>query len=156
VGLLQQIGQAQAVGRLVVNLPALLQAPVGSASDISVRDGDLLVVPRQPYEVTVIGQVQNATSHTYDANSQLDDYIALSGGMTRNADRRKTYVIRADGTVQQPGGRWFARDGGMDLGPGDTIVVPINLDRTPALPLWQNITQILYNLTVSLAAVKTF
>ena len=40
--------------------------------------------------------------------------------------------------------------------PGDTIVVPLDTERLPALPTWQAVTQILYNLGIAAAAVASF
>jgi hypothetical protein len=40
--------------------------------------------------------------------------------------------------------------------PGDTIVVPLDTERMPALPLWQAVTQIIYNVAIAAAAVNSF
>ena len=40
--------------------------------------------------------------------------------------------------------------------PGDTIVVPFDTERLPALPLWTSVTTIIYNLAVAVAAVNSF
>jgi hypothetical protein len=40
--------------------------------------------------------------------------------------------------------------------PGDTVVVPLDVERLPALPTWQAVTQVLYNLAITLAAVNSF
>jgi polysaccharide biosynthesis/export protein len=154
--LLEQIKAAKAVGRLVINLPGVVSHPAGSADDIALRNGDRLVVPKQRQEVTVMGEVQTVTSHLYQHGRSKDDYIALSGGTTRQADRTKTYIVRADGSVVANNSGWLFRGREQTIKTGDTIVVPLNAERMPALPLWQSVTQILYNLTVAIAAVKTF
>ena len=154
--LLAQIRSSEAVGRLVIDLPRTLRADPGSAVDVILRDGDRLMVPKFQQEVTVIGEVQTATSHLFRPEFGRDDYIALSGGITRRADKGKIYVVRADGTnVASEGGRWFSR-GGMEIKPGDTVVVPLDTERMPALPLWQAVTSIIYNLAISAAAVNSF
>ena len=43
-----------------------------------------------------------------------------------------------------------------DIKPGDTVVVPLDTERMPALPFWQAVTQIVYNLAISAAAVNSF
>ena len=40
--------------------------------------------------------------------------------------------------------------------PGDTIVVPLDTDRMRPLTFWGNVTQILYQGAIAVAAVKTF
>jgi protein involved in polysaccharide export with SLBB domain len=154
--LLAQIRTSQAVGRLVIDLSRTLRAPTGSGADIILRDGDRLIVPKFQQEVTVIGEVQTATSHLYRPELNRDDYLSLSGGVTRRADRDKIYVVRADGSVvANEGGRWFSR-GSIEIKPGDTVVVPLDTERMPALPFWQAVTQIIYNLAISAAAVNSF
>ena len=73
------------------------------------KDGDRLLVPRITQEVTVIGEVQSATSHLYRADLARDDYIAMSGGLTPRADDDRIYVVRADGSVvARSGNAWFS------------------------------------------------
>jgi protein involved in polysaccharide export with SLBB domain len=154
--LLTGVRSAKAVGRLVIDLPRTLSSPPGSLSDVILTDGDRLIVPRFRQEVMVIGEVQNTTSLLYRPEMSRDDYIAQSGGVTRRADKKRIYVVRADGSVVvNNSGRWFSRSS-VDIRPGDTIVVPLDTERLPALPLWQAVTQIIYNLAISAAAVHSF
>jgi polysaccharide export outer membrane protein len=154
--LLAQLRQTKAVGRLVINLPSMLAAPIGSPYDVVLRDGDQLIVPKTQQEVTVIGEVQTVTSHLYRAGLSRDDYISMSGGMTARADKGRIYVVRADGSVvANEGSRWFAGSG-LQIQPGDTIVVPLNAEHMPPLPLWQAVSQILYNVAIAVLAVHEF
>ena len=117
------------------------------------------MVPKQPQSVTVIGEAQQNTSHLYDGGLSRDDYIAKSGGLTRRADKKLIYIVRASGAVEAGDrSRWFGRGGSVDrsIYPGDTIVVPIETDRIRPLTLWSNATQILYNLAIAAAAVNSF
>ena len=65
------------------------------------KDGDILRVPQTAQEVTVIGEVQSATSHLYDPELSREDYIRLSGGTTKKADDKRIYVVRANGSVDR-------------------------------------------------------
>ncbi len=153
--LLSQLKSATAVGRLVIDLNVVLTAPVNSPMDVELRDRDMLIVPKRSQEVTVMGEVQNVTSHLYSPGLGRDGYIDLSGGLTREADTKHIYVVRASGNVvAKGGGRMFHR-GSTEILPGDTIVVPLNTDRMPQLALWQSVTQILYNIAIAVAAVHT-
>jgi protein involved in polysaccharide export with SLBB domain len=155
--LLAQLKSAKAVGRLVIDLNAVLDSPVGSPADVVLREGDQLIIPKQKQEVTVIGEVQNTTSHFYREKLTRDDYIGLSGGATRKADRGRIYIVRADGSVvSSENSGWFRRSAQVAMRPGDTVVVPLDTERMPALPMWQAITGILYNLAVAVAAVNSF
>lgn len=152
--LLAQLRGTKAVGRLVINLPRLLNSPVGSPYDVVLRDGDELLVPRFQQEVTVIGEVQTTTSHLYRPGLSRNDYIAMSGGETVRADNGRIYIVRADGSVASSHGGWF-RDSNTTIEPGDTIVVPLNAEHMPLLPLWQAVSQILYNVSIAVLAIHT-
>jgi protein involved in polysaccharide export with SLBB domain len=155
--LLTQLKTTKAVGRLVIDLKGVLTTPLGSESDVVLRDGDQLIIPKQKQEVTVIGEVQNMTSHFYRNNLTRDDYISLSGGLTRKADKGRIYIVRADGSVvSSENSGWFRRSGQVAMKPGDTIVAPLDTERLPPLPLWQAVTGILYNLAIAAAAVNSF
>jgi polysaccharide export outer membrane protein len=154
--LLANLRSTQAVGRLVIDLERAMVAHPGSEHDIVLKDGDRLVVPRVTQEVTVIGEVQSATSHLYNPNFSRDDYIAMSGGVTPRADEKHIYVVRANGSVEVgTSGLWF-RKGGVQIEPGDTIVVPLDTERMRPLPFWTAVTTIIYNLAVAVAAVNSF
>jgi protein involved in polysaccharide export with SLBB domain len=112
-------------------------------------------VPRVTQEVTVLGEVQSATSHIYRAELSRDDYIAMSGGLTPRADDDRIYVVRADGSVvARAGNAWFSDSGGVRS--GDTIVAPLDTERMRPLPFWTAVTTIIYNLAISAAAVSSF
>jgi protein involved in polysaccharide export with SLBB domain len=152
--LLTALREAHAVGRLVVNVPRLISAPNGSPADVILRDGDELVVPKFQQEVTVIGEVQTTTSHLYRPGLSRDDYIAMSGGKTARADNGRIYVVHADGSVvANEGSRWFQSRANTQIRAGDTVVVPLNVEHLPPLPVWQAVTQILYNIAIAAAAV---
>jgi polysaccharide export outer membrane protein len=154
--LLGQLRQAKAVGRLVINLPRMLSSPIGSPYDVVLRDGDELIVPKFQQEVTVIGEVQTVTSHLYRPGLSRADYIAMSGGVTARADNGRIYVVRANGSVvPNAGSRWFSGSD-VQMEPGDTVVVPLNAEHIPPLPLWQAVTQILYNIAIAVLAVHEF
>ena len=158
--LLSQLRDTKAVGRLVIDLQSIAserETAVVKAKDVELRDGDRLLVPKKAQEVTVIGEVQQSTSHLYQPGLTRDDYIGLSGGLTRRADKKLIYVVRASGAVvANQSSRWFQHRGQMDIRAGDTIVVPLQTDRIRPLTLWANVTQILYQAAIALAAVKSF
>ena len=154
--LLRDLQSAEPIGRLVINLERVMAAEPGSADDVVLRGGDRLRVPKRPQEVTIIGEVQNATSHLFDPSLTRDDYLRMSGGTTKKADERRIYIVRANGSVEAgTGSRWF-RNGAGAIQPGDTIVVPLDAERMRPLPMWQAVTSILFNLAVAVAAVNSF
>jgi polysaccharide biosynthesis/export protein len=151
--LIQQLRNTKPVGRLVVDVHN--RGP-GGVGDLLLRNGDVLLVPKKSQEITILGEVQSPTSHIYRAGLSRDDYIAKSGGATQRADRKRIYVVRANGDVVA-GGRsgWFRRSQPVEIRPGDTIVVPLDTERVAPLPLWTSITTILYNLSIALLAINS-
>lgn len=150
--LLSNLRESKPVGRLVIDLNRVMIARPGSEQDVLLRDGDRLLVPRLTQEVTVIGEVQSATSHLYSRDLSRDDYIAMSGGLTPRADDDHIYVVRANGSVfTRPSNTWFS--GGVEIKPGDTIVVPLDTERMRPLPFWTGVTSIIYQLAVAVLAV---
>ena len=123
-----------------------------------VKDGDKLIIPKKTQEVTILGEVQSPTSHVFESGLTRDDYIAKSGGTTQKADRKRIYVVRANGDVVSGNGRsgWFRRSQSIEMHPGDTIVVPLDTERVSPLALWQAVTTIIYNLAIGFILVHEY
>jgi protein involved in polysaccharide export with SLBB domain len=154
--LLSDLQSATPVGRLAMDLNSVIQAEPGSAGDVVLEDGDVLMVPGPMQSVTVLGEVQSPTSILFEEGLSRDDYINLSGGMTRRADADRIYIVRANGQVSAGGSRkWFSASD-TSVEPGDTIVVPTDIERMRPLPLWSAVTTIIYNMAVAVAAVNSF
>ncbi len=148
-----QLDKVKAAGRLVIDLPALL-SDGGDNADVVLKDGDTLVIPAATQEVTVIGEVFHPTSHLYRGGTVRDDYVSLSGGTTKKADNKRIYVVRANGSViAGKASRWFGRQ--AEMKPGDTIVVPLDVERLRPLTLWTSVSQILYQFGLAIAAWNT-
>lgn len=154
--LLAQLRDTKPVGRLVIDVEGVYKGAPGGPDDVLVRDGDKLLVPKKTQEITILGEVQSPTSHVYEVGLTRNDYIAKSGGTTQKADKKRIYVVRANGDVVA-GGRsgWFRRTESIEMRPGDTIVVPLDTERVRALPLWQAVTTILYNLSIAILAIHS-
>jgi polysaccharide export outer membrane protein len=154
--LMSQLRDTKPVGRLVIDVNRVIKGPPGVPDDVTVRDGDKLLIPKKNQEITILGEVQSPTSHVYEAGLSRNDYIARSGGTTQKADRKRIYVVRANGDVVS-GERfgWFRRSQSTEIHPGDTIVVPLDTERVRALPIWQSVSTIIYNLAIALLAVNS-
>lgn len=149
--MLRQLESQQPVGRLVIALDAIIAQP--EALDLDVEDGDVLYIPRANNTVSIMGEVQHASSHRYKDDLTVDEYIRLAGGLKKRADAKRVYVVRADGSVMIPRTGWF-RGRNERLQPGDTIIVPLDTEYTTDLSLWTQVTQIFYQSAVALAAIS--
>ena len=145
--LLRQLRTAKATGRMVIKLDEIDN---GGRYDVVVRSGDKLHIPQQPQEVTVLGEVHYPTSHVFDSHASISNYIKLSGGVSERGNRSAIYVVRADGSVRVAGG-WFRWS--PDPQPGDTIVVPLNVERVSGLKLFTDISTAVFQLAVTVAAL---
>ena len=150
--LLTKLKGTEAAGRLVIDLQEIIDS-VDKKQPIFLRGGDKLYIPSKMQEVSVIGQVFHPTSHLFNENLSVDEYIELSGGTSRTADNDNIYVVRANGAVQSVNAGWA--DDELELLPGDTVIVPLDADRISNLKLWTDISQILYQLGLSAAAWNT-
>jgi polysaccharide export outer membrane protein len=154
--LMNQLRDTKPVGRLVIDINQVMKGRSGGEGDVVLRDGDKLLIPKKTQEITILGEVQSPTSHVFRPGLTRDEYIARSGGTTQKADRKRIYVVRANGDVisgERSG--WFRRSQSVEIRPGDTIVVPLDTERVRALPLWQAVTTIIYNLAVALLAIRS-
>jgi protein involved in polysaccharide export with SLBB domain len=154
-GLLAQLQGTEPVGRLVIDLPGMLQAPDDPEFVVLVKQDDRLVVPPLTQDVTVLGQVQFPTSHLHRSALRRDDYIDRSGGLNQNAANKQIYIVRANGSVSAASGsRWFGSGGNAKVYPGDTIVVPLNTRPISPLSLWTDVTTVVYNIAIAVAAIN--
>jgi hypothetical protein len=88
----------------------------------------------------------------------MNDYLNRSGGYTQNADKDRTFVVKANGAVMTNGANgWFGKSSNINkISPGDVIVVPIDVKQTRFLENLTYSTQIIYQLAVAAAAVNSF
>lgn len=151
--LMNDLTRIKPVGRLVVDIPALMQGDTNN--NVRLEPGDKLYIPAFRNIINVVGQAQLPTTHLYQPGTTVDDYLRLSGGLKRQADDDRIYVLKANGAVRMPNsGFWFsAASSDSMLEPGDTIVVPLDVNYRDNLTLWTNVTQILYNTGVAVAAI---
>lgn len=151
-----QLRAAEPVGRLVINLPELIEQTRNerrSDLDVTLEDGDRLYIPGPTQEVTVAGEVFYPTSHLYRKGAGRKQYVEMSGGITRRADGDRTYVVRADGSVDT-GGSWFTLSGKHNIQPGDTVVVPLNVDLVRPIARLANISKIIFQLAAAAVGAR--
>ncbi|TMN78106.1 MULTISPECIES: SLBB domain-containing protein [unclassified Pseudoalteromonas] len=149
--LLTDLASVEAVGRLVIDLPLIVE----NKQNLVLQNGDTLYVPSKRDSISIIGEVNYSTSHLYKAGVSVDDYIDLSGGLKERAAEDRIYIIKANGSVEIPNaGGWFAANNANQLEPGDTIVVPMDAGHMDKLTLWSTATQIMYQLGVAVAAIS--
>ncbi len=128
-------------GRVTIQVSSNVKEWANTSRDITVRAGDVLVVPKRPSYVLVQGQVYGATAVAYRPGKNAKWYLTQAGGTTNMANKRATFVIRANGTViGSHSALWVSGDGlNVALQPGDMVVVPEKALGGP--PIWKAILQ---------------
>jgi hypothetical protein len=100
-------------------------------ADIEVRAGDTLFIPKRPNFVATGGQVYNPIAISYVPGKDLDWYLEKSGGATHSGDKKRIYVLRADGSVVVPRERrasgWAAASGTSACGRATRSSFPTRL-----------------------------
>ncbi|QTA83214.1 SLBB domain-containing protein [Desulfonema limicola] len=148
--LISKLKVSEASGRVVTSLLPLDELK-GSELNIVLEDGDTLNIPRKPATINVLGAVYNPCALIFDpANSELEYYLARTGGPTEYAKADDIYVIRVDGTVTSShDNSWWRDFKTTNLNPGDTILVPEEVVKPNYLRDTKDITEIIYQLAVT-------
>lgn len=127
--MLNQLMGAQPTGRVVLDMK-----PTASTIDdippFSLENGDSFYIPPRMGTVQVAGTVYNPNAFRYQRGKRLFAYLNDAGGPTRQADKKRIFLIRADGTVvgsQAHADLWGGDFGRTIVLPGDAIIVPPRL-----------------------------
>lgn len=153
--LLAKMRLVKASGRIVLEMPDQ-NAQMKDLPDVALEDGDHFFVPATPSTVSVMGTVYNQSAFLYKNGQSVSDYLAKSGGATRDGDEDDVYLIRADGQVfsKRQNGSLFSSFGGRQAMPGDTVVVPEKLEKYNLTKEVKDWTQIFYQFAVGIASLK--
>jgi protein involved in polysaccharide export with SLBB domain len=155
---LSRLRAMQPTGRVALELDTAARG-VDDLPDIALEDGDRLLVPTKPSFVFVVGSVANGNGMLWRAGRKLGEYLDLAG-MEPDADSGSIFVMRADGTlVHSSRYGMFSSIEGLEMLPGDTVVVPGKSDRET---IWSALvrglkdwSQIFYQFGLAAAAIET-
>jgi len=148
-----RLQSADAVGRVVIEAdPAILEAR--PEIDPLIEPGDLLVIPKRPISVTVIGQVLNPGSLAFSPGARLKDYVERAGGYSQAADDGRVFVILPNGTAKKFRNSFWNYQT-QDIPPGSVIVVPRDAAPFNLVAFSERLFGLLSNLAISAAALAT-
>lgn len=138
---LDNLASSPPTGRVTIQISSNIRSWAKTSRDITVRAGDILVVPKRPSYVLVQGQVYGPTAVAYRPGKSARWYLTQAGGATNMANRKAIFAIHADGTViGSHSSHWLTGDTlSMTLQPGDIVVVPEKALGGP--PIWKNLFQ---------------
>jgi protein involved in polysaccharide export with SLBB domain len=89
------ISKSEAIG---IDLMSIVNSP-GSKSDLLLKEGDVIVVPKKLETVRLRGELLYPTTVRHVQNKSLKYYINSSGGFDNKAKRSGTYIVYANGDV---------------------------------------------------------
>jgi protein involved in polysaccharide export with SLBB domain len=145
--MLRVLASQVVLGRVVAHLDDP-DKMAGTAEDILLENGDTLTVPKKPSSVLVVGAVRNPTSILHKEGENAEYYINRAGGLSKQADKKEVYLVRADGSAVTS----FTKL--RTLEPGDTIVAPADTDpKIRALPLTRDVATILGQFALSIGVI---
>ncbi|MFQ3623393.1 MAG: SLBB domain-containing protein, partial [Acetobacteraceae bacterium] len=142
---------ARAAGRMVVEAnPAVLAAR--PELDLLLEPGDILVVPKRPNDISVVGAVLNPGALQFRSGLRAGDYLAMAGGPQRFADLSRAFVVLPNGTTRPAGlsnWNWSPEP----VPPGSMLVVPQDPSPFETWGFIRDLTQVLSQVTISAAAL---
>ena len=126
-------------GRVSVQIASNIKSWENTSRDVTVKAGDVLIIPKRPSYVLVQGQVYGPTAVAYRPGKSGKWYLMQAGGPTNLANKKAIFAIHADGTVIGNHG-WMSGDAlSAALQPGDMVVVPEKPLGGP--PIWKTLFQ---------------
>jgi protein involved in polysaccharide export with SLBB domain len=127
---------------------------------VELQDGDKIEIPAIPSEVNVFGSVVNPGSFLFRPGGLAKDYLSMAGGPTKGADSSEMFLIRANGEARRVEinggflGVRLANESAARIFPGDTVVVPENMNKTTVYRELASYATLLYQLGLGAAAIK--
>lgn len=137
------------IGRIVLELKPDSRT-IDALPDLALEDGDRFVVPRTPSTVNVEGQVYSANAFVFQFGQKERIYLRRAGGPDRQADTKRAFILRADGSV------YSSQYGNVEratIFPGDTIVVPPRLQHRNFVRNLIDVSSILSQFGIGAAAI---
>ncbi len=101
-----------------IDLERALRNPK-SSSNIVLREGDVISIPKNTNTVTINGAVMVPNTVSYLEGKDIDYYLNQSGGYSDNAKKSKKFIVYMNGQVTRVKG-----NGKKQIEPGCEIIVP--------------------------------
>ncbi|WP_449397078.1 SLBB domain-containing protein [Cognataquiflexum aquatile] len=124
-----KIRQTEAVA---IDLEEILKNP-GSDKDLILEEGDVISIPRQLQTVRLRGDVVYPATVRYEKDKGTKFYINRAGGFDIRANRKRTYVVYANGEVARTKSFVGIRSY-PTVAPGAEVIVPTKGPRVPVRP----------------------
>ncbi|HKU63936.1 MAG TPA: SLBB domain-containing protein, partial [Rhizomicrobium sp.] len=146
-----QLRNQKGLGRIAIAAdPSILAA--NPQLDPLLEPGDVVFIPQRPSTVTVLGEVMQPGSYTYQRGMKVADYIKQAGGYAQYSDEDLTFLVLPDGSARKIETSWLNFDAAT-LPPGSSIVVPRDLAPLTARQILLDVTGIFSSFAVTAASL---
>jgi polysaccharide biosynthesis/export protein len=155
--LVEKIRSLKASGRIILGVGSDA-AERSALPDLVLEDGDRLMIPARPATVNVIGAVYRESSYLFKSNRSVGYYLAQAGGGTKLSDKGHSFLLRANGAIvgKSRTSGWFSSSfENVKPMPGDTIVIPEQLDKESLLKTLKDWSLVFGQLALGAAALRT-
>ncbi|MFT7156252.1 MAG: protein involved in polysaccharide export with SLBB domain [Parvicella sp.] len=115
-----------------IELDKIIQNPL-SEEDLILKEGDILSIPRALQTVRIRGEVLYPSTILHKGGSGLRRVVAKTGGFTERAQKRKSYVIYANGSAQKTSSFLGLKKYPL-IQPGAEIIIPTKPERRKLTP----------------------
>lgn len=137
------LGDVYSVG---IHLDEALANP-GSDADITLREGDHLIVPEYNGVVKISGNVMYPNTVAYKKGKNYKWYVNQAGGFANRSKKRATWIVYQNGTMSKVGR-------GVEIEPGCEIIVPAKTKTSGfALGQWLTIGTSLTSMAAMVATI---
>ncbi len=146
------ISEFIARAREVVPLGKVIVSDNGNVANISLEQGDTIVIPAKTDLIQIGGEVLMPQAVVYNEQASVEDYIAWAGGYTNRANYEDIVLVHSNGLTEfvnvSADGSWLSSGKQTKLAPGDQIIV---LPRVEAKTMQtiKDMTQIIYQIAVA-------
>ncbi len=111
------------MNRIVLDLDKIIDAK-GEKGNITLQNGDYVFIPEVPSGISVMGAVGSNGTIKFEHGKSVKYYIDRAGGFNKQASKKETKLIKADGQVFAGGGTL-----GKKVDIGDAIVIPTEIKK---------------------------
>lgn len=101
----------------------------GGIDNVTLMEGDVVVVPKKRNVVKVNGEVMFPTEVVYKEGASIEYYIDKAGGFTENARKKNVYVLNANSSASKTKKFLFFRKF-PNVQAGSEILVPKSSDKS--------------------------
>ncbi|MFC3713498.1 SLBB domain-containing protein [Sphingoaurantiacus capsulatus] len=149
--LIDRLSNIEAPGRMVVETDPQVLA-VRPELDTVLEGGDVIVMPKTPNFVLVLGDVNNPGALQFVAGKSTKNYVREAGGLQSSAEADRAFLVLPNGTAQPLSSAGWTRTAAV-VPPGSTIIVPKEIDPGRTLDLVRDVATIFGQFATAIASI---